>query len=170
MFELEESILTNFHQKTTKTVVTKHALYNIWVVCHVEAVTIEFVLLMECRAWISEEGIKEVWKYSFRIFVSLDVVLLVLMFSCFVFALCWGEIKYSKITMFFSELSFVVEKYVKYFPFYGITELTKREKELSNSTSSSAKLSMRFRHILEGVLYFSRPAVMSMSKVIYFAP
>ena len=72
--------------------------------------------------------------------------------------------------MFFSELSFVVEKYVKYFPFYGITELTKREKELSNSTSSSAKLSMRFRHILEGVLYFSRPAVMSMSKVIYFAP
>ena len=136
-------------KKTTKTVVTEHALYGIWVVYYVEAVTIEFVLLMERRAWISEEGI-----ISFRIFVSLDVVLLVLMFSCFVFALCWGEIKYSKITMFFSELSFVVEKYVKYFPFSGITELTKREKELSNSTSSSAKRSMRFRHAWGSAVFF----------------
>ena len=86
MFQLEESILTNFHlkKKTTKTVVTKHALYSIWVVYYVEAVTIEFVLLMECRAWISEEGITEVWKYSFGIFVSFDVVLLVFTFSCFV--------------------------------------------------------------------------------------
>ena len=71
-------------KKTTKTVVTEHALYGIWVVYYVEAVTIEFVLLMERRAWISEEGIKEVWKYSFGIFVSFDVVLLVFTFSCFV--------------------------------------------------------------------------------------
>ena len=56
--------------------------------------------------------------------------------------------------MFFSELSFVVEKYVKYFPFSGITELTKREKELSNSTSSSAKLSMRFRHAWGSAVFF----------------
>ena len=71
-----------------------------------------------------------------------------------IFFKCWGKIKYSKITMFFSELSFVVEKYVKYFPFSGITELTKREKELSNSTSSSAKLSMRFRHAWGSAVFF----------------
>ena len=55
--------------------------------------------------------------------------------------------------MFFSELSFTVERYGKFFPFSDITEPTKQEKELSNSTSSSAKLSRRF-HLAQGSAVF----------------
>ena len=56
--------------------------------------------------------------------------------------------------MFFSELSFTVERYCKLFSFSDITGLAKREKELSNSTSSSAKLSRRSRHARGSAVFF----------------
>ena len=72
--------------------------------------------------------------------------------------------------MFFSELSFTVEWYCKFFSFSDITGLAKREKKNFRIQRLVLQSCQDVPVMLEAVLYFFTPAVMAICKVKHFAP